>query len=237
MNKNIKEMLKSVDESPDPLRKDTFIRDYRKRYATGRRSTWDLLKSQIGYIRPVVWIISVLALLLAAIRVHSAGDTLFIVAAMMPFVSGSAIIESFRARHYGMAELDGTTLFSTKGILFTRIICVGTVHIALLAVLTVLIGRIDEHGILMTGAILTIPYLLSSVICMELERTAFGRKNSFSCIGVAALITGMVLMSRDQEHIFNASYQWIWVTAMIALMAMEFIEIRKTFYWEEYAWN
>lgn len=237
MNKNVKEILKSAAESPDSIRKDVFIREYRKKYNSRRTNTWDIVKSQVGYIRPSVWIVSVAALFLAVLGIQSDRDTLFIVAAMMPFVSGTAIIESFRARQYRLSELEGTTLFSTKGILFTRIVCIGSVHIALITLLTIIIGSIDEHGLLMTGAALTIPYLFSSVVSMELERTELGRKNTFLCMGIAALTAGMVVVVKGYWYIFDASYQWVLVVTTFALIVIEFVEIRKLFHWEEYAWS
>ena len=237
MNKDIKEILKSAAESPDQARKDAFIREYRKKHVSRRKNTWDMVKSQAGYIRPSVWIVSVAALFLAVLGIHSDRDTLFMVAAMMPFVSGTAIIESFRARQYRLSELEGTTLFSTKGILFARIVCIGSVHLALIVLLTIIIGRIDEYGLLLTGAILTIPYLISSVVSMELERTGLGRKSTFLCMGIAALTAGMVVMVKGYWSVFDMSYQWILMVAAFALIVVEFVEIKKTFLWEEYAWN
>ena len=89
----------------------------------------------------------------------------------------------------------------------------------------------------MTGAALTIPYLFSSVVSMELERTELGRKNTFLCMGIAALTAGMVVVVKEYWYIFDASYQWFLVVTTFALIVIEFVEIRKLFHWEEYAWS
>lgn len=58
----------------------------------------------------------------------------------------------------------------------------------------------------MTGAMLTIPYLLSSITSMELERTTIGRKNVMGCIMVSAIISGiMIVLNYESEAIIDGA--------------------------------
>lgn len=237
MNGSMKRALSNAAPSPDHHRKDQFIRDYRRKYAGAQISTVDIIKSQFGYIRMPVWLISLAALLVAIWGIQGDGKVIFVVSAMMPFVSGIALFDFLRSGMHGMTELECVTLVSKRGILFARLLCVGVVHVALLAALVAIVGRQSGYGTLLTGAMLTIPYLLSSIASLELERTTFGRKNVTSCIVVSAIVSGVIIVFQNQQVLFTEKYHSLWYLVAVLLIIMECIEIRKTFRWEEYAWS
>ena len=238
MNKDKMRLLKDAKVYPDPEAKDAFLRKYRKRVGAVHYTGWDMIGSQIGYIRKPVWIISLAALAVAMVGLSRDEGVIFAAAAMMPFVSGIAVLESFRAERYGLSEMEGVTLFSRRGTLFARIVCVGTVHLALLLLLTILIGTKEGYGLAMTGSILTVPYLISSIVNMELERTEFGRKSALPGLGVAAIMSVAVIMAKEAEVIFRYEYRAFWYMLTAALIVMELMEIRKSFHMEgNYEWN
>ena len=238
MNKDKTRLLKDAKIYPDPEAKDAFLRKHRKRVGAVHYTGWDMIRSQIGYIRMSVWVISLAALAVAVIRLSRGEGVIFAAAAMMPFVSGIAVLESFRAERYGLSEMEGVTLFSRRGILFARIVCVGLMHLALLLLLTILIGSKEGYGLAMTGSILTVPYLISSIVNMELERTAFGRKSVLPGLGVAAIMAVVVIMAKEAEVIFRYEYRVFWYMLTAALIVMEIVEIRKSFHMEgNFAWN
>lgn len=238
MSKDKIKLIKKARVYPNPAGKDVFLRKYRKKSSASRYTGWDMLRSQIRYIRMPVWIVSLLALIVAVTGLSYDGNVLFAAAAMMPFVSGIAVLESFRAGRFGLSEMEGVTLISGRGILFTRVVCVGIVHIALLLILTVLIDTKEGYGLTMTGSILTIPYLISSVVNMEIERTEFGRKSALPGLAVSALTAISVILAKEQEVIFSYGYRAFWYMLTAALVVMELREIGKMFKMEEnYAWN
>lgn len=238
MSKDKIKLIKNARVYPNPERKDLIIRKYRRKVGAARYSGRDMIVSQIGYIRMPVWIVSLLVLAVSIIGLSRDGNVIFVAASMMPFVSGIAVLESFRAEKFGLSEMEGVTLFSRRGILFARVVCVGAVHIALLLMLTLLIGTKEGMGLAMTGSILTVPYLISSIVNMELERTELGRKSALPGLGVAAIMTVTVLAVKEQEVIFRYDYRVFWYLLAAALIAAECIEIRKMFCMEEkYAWN
>lgn len=76
----------------------------------------------------------------------------------------------------------------------------------MLALLAFIVGKQSSYGCLMTGAMLTIPYLLSSITSMELERTTIGRKNVMGCIMVSAIISGiMIVLNYESEAIIDGA--------------------------------
>ncbi len=236
MSKNIKRMMADAAPKPDLARKDAFIREFGKKNRQ-EPSIFDIIKSQISYIRMPVWIASFAALFVAIFGIASNRETVFLVAAIMPFVSAIAVFDTMRCRMYGMDELEGATRISGRGILFARLVCIGTVHIALLLSLSVVVGSKSGYGFAMTGAIITIPYLISSVACMILERTEVGRRNAFGCVLISTVTALMILAIKDEKAFFAQNYRWIWFVLFAVLASLECTQIRKTFRVEEYEWN
>ena len=238
MSKNIRKMMQGAAPKPDAAVKDVFIREYRKKSECAEIGLFDLLQSQIAYIRIPVWIFSYCSSYCCNLwDLSKNGRQFFIVAAIMPFVSAIAVFDSMRSRMYGMDELEGATRISGRGILFARLICIGTVHLALLLALSVVVGRGSGYGYAMTGAIITIPYLISSTASMILERTEVGRRNAFGCVLVSAVTAFIIFAIKDEKALFARNYRWIWFVLFTFLAALECIQIKKTFRVEEYEWN
>ena len=237
MSKNIRQVMHEAVPKPDFVKKDAFIREYREKSGRTELGIFDLLKSQISYIRMPVWIVSIAALVVAIFGTLQNREMVFYVAAIMPFVSASSVFDSMRCRMYGMDELEGATRISGRGILFARLVLIGAVHIALLLALSVVIGSRSVFGFAMTGAIITIPYLISSIACMILERTEVGRRNAFGCVLVSAVTSFMTLAIKDEKVFFAQNYRWMWFMMLALLVYLECIQIKKTFRLEEYEWN
>ncbi len=237
MSKDIRRMLADASPKPDMAGKDAFIRAYRKKTERTELSVFDIIKSQFSYIKLPVWLVSIAALIVAIFGINLNRETVFVVAAIMPFVSAIAVFDSMRSRMYGMDELEGVTRISGRGILLARFICIGAVHIALLLVLSMVVGSSSGYGYAMTGAIITLPYLISSIASMIIERTEIGRKNAFGCILVSVMTSVMILAIKDEKALFAAKYRWIWFVMLAVFVALECIQIKKTFRLEEYQWN
>ncbi len=237
MSKDIRKMMADAAPKPDSTKKDAFIRMYREKSEQTELSVFDIIKSQFTYIKLPVWLISIAALIVAIFGINLNRETVFVVAAIMPFVSAVAVFDSMRSGMYGMDELEGVTRISGRGILLARFICIGAVHIALLLVLSMVVGSSSGYGYAMTGAIITLPYLISSIASMIIERTEIGRKNAFGCILVSVMTSVMILAIKDEKALFAAKYRWIWFVMLAVFVALECIQIKKTFRLEEYQWN
>ena len=248
MDKKTKELLVKMAGQPDSLRKDKFIREYRKYNKKNNKNTRNnennVMSKDGSYISWYVWCISLFVLIAAifiiVMKVEST-DSITVVSASIPFVAMAAVMESFRSKYYGMSELESVTKVSFRGIYFARTSCIGIVHIVILSCLIIMIGRNSENGYLVTGAMILIPYLITSILNTKIERTQIGRKSIFACITVSVLISGSMILLNNQmknHRDFLPSIQpIIWYIVILALMAIHFFEIKKTIRQEVYAWN
>ena len=260
MDKKTKEMLVKMAGQPDHLRKDKFIRECRKyneesnkntrnnknnimnrdnwnnknnennKLTTNNETTLRFIMSQFSYISWYVWCVSLFVLIAAIFIIVmkiEATDSITVIAAIIPFVA--------------MSELESVTKVSFRGIYFARMSCIGMVHIVIISCLIILIGRNSENGYLVTGAMILIPYLITSILNTKIERTQIGRKSIFACITVSVLISGSMILLNNQmknHRDFLPSIQpIIWYIAILALIAINFFEIKKTIRQEVYAWN
>ncbi len=228
--KDIRNIIKEAYTAPEPVRKDDFLRMHRAHLAPPRMSAFTLTLQQAGYIRKAIWPIS-LGILLLGIRSLwlSAPYALMLASALMPFAAGLAVLESFRSEHRGMAELERATLISSRGIWFARMAALGIVHLGMILVLSVALSRNEGIRFWITGAVLTAPYLLCSLICLAMERTAFGRENPFVYLIIAgALALAMAALLTRREW-FTGTTQALWCVAAVVLLAANVWEIRRRY--------
>ena len=239
MNNNLKEELQIVFDAPKPPGKEAFIREIRKHYTYVYTDRWSILLSQIGYIRKSVWFISFGLLVFVILGIIGRyKEMLYITASLTPFISGVAVLESVRSRFYEMEEMEAATVYSLRGILFARITLIGISHLILLFALTMVLGSISGKGYLVTGSYITIPYLMSSVVGMEVERTAYGRSHSYVCVAVAVIVSMLVVFTAfGAWKRFVIEYPSWCVLAAFVLFLVNLNEYRKLYNWEEYAWN
>ena len=233
MNNDIKRMF----FVPAPQRKDDFIRAHREQFNYNKSNTLNMLLCQVEYISKSVWVLSIIVFILGVgILDISLRQRIEIVAALMPFVSGIAVYDTFRSRRYGMYEMEWASKYSLRQILFSRIIVIGIVHIALTLSLASFI-RSDEMGFVNICMVITIPYLTSSIICLEFERTTFGRNNPFVCLMVSAFISVCIkLMQIKIQPLFWLQNNYM-IIVLIALAFIECYEFKKIYHLEEYGWN
>ena len=229
--------MKELTPCPNPCRKDMFLRMYRKRTGSEKTEICEMIKSQFTYISAPIWITTFAALFIALWGAFTKHNVITGIAALMPFVSGFAVFESFRSRMYGMSELEGATLFSLRGVFFARTVCIGSVHILLILLLTLMISPVCQYDFYTTGIMITIPYLISSVISMKAEKSTFGRKNPLVCLGISAMTSGLVLALNMERISFPDYHTEIRYVLFIILTLLLLIEIKKTFQGEDYLWR
>ncbi len=229
--------LADASPAPDPIRKDHFIRTYRSKAGAANLSMRSLILSQINYISAPVWVTTLAVLFLVLYAVHTDQDIIFLTASLTPFVSGIAIFDSFRSQFYSMTEMESASLFSLRGIFFAKMICIGIVHIFFILMLSLIISPHTRFSYIKTGIIITMPYLLSSIICLKAERSILGRKNPFICLGISALISALVFFTKAISKRITYTLPEFWFILFITLAVLAGNEIRKTLKWEEYLWN
>lgn len=229
--------LADATPSPDPIRKDHFIRIYRRKASAANLSMRSLLISQVTYISAPVWGITLIVLFLVLYAIHTDQDIIFLTSLLTPFVSGIAIFDSFRSQFYSLTEMESASLFSLRGIFFAKMICIGIVHIFFILLLSFIISPHTRFSCIKTGIIITMPYLLSSIICLKAERSVLGRKNPFICLEISALISALVFFTKAISKEITYTLPELWFILFITLALLAGNEIRKTLKWEEYLWN
>ena len=194
MRHDIKRILDGSFAAPEPKRKEEFLRDI------GRTpiSTFAFMKLQISYIRKRVWILSVIVMMLAIVSKKYVGaDCIWVISAMMPFVAISMVSENNRSEIYGMAELEQTSRFSLKSVMYARLVIVGISHLILLSFIIPFVG----NGILMPhmqiGIYILVPYLLASTLGLSAVRRNRGKENSYYCFGISCMVSCLQIIVRE----------------------------------------
>ena len=168
MKKKMKNFISQAYTPPIPNRKEEFLRSLN--YPKVRRT--DFIFSQLGYIRKRVWIAS-LFLYLAAILLGShidRGDMklLWSFSAILPYLAMITITETTRSKVYGLAELELTTRYNLRCILFARMTALGVGNLmTLILMLPILAGKINLN-IFKIGIYLLVPYLITSFLSYKI---------------------------------------------------------------------
>ena len=229
--------LRMAPGAPDPVRKDAFIRKAGMTLKQRSISFSQMLLIQLKYISKSVWVISFLAVVLTMIGLSIVpDDSISVLADLMPLLAGLGMIETFRAHMHGMDELEKATLISAKGALFAKMTVIGLVHLVTILIISALMTQLNAAQIVNAGLSLMIPYLITCIVCMEAERTRFGRDNIWCCLGISiAVITLRELILTIGT--FNTAGTGVLILITLTLALIQVYEVRKTLGSEEFAWN
>ena len=213
-NRELLLLFFELDEKPDPAKKEAFL----KIVMTGQitRATnmtlHRMLLIQVKYIRKTAWL-AALMILLAAVLITKGSP-------LLAFVTE---IETRRSYAYGMAELEMTTAFSLRSIRYARFMILGLFDMAVLAGISLLIRKYVAMSVLLTLAHLLLPFLLTMIGALLLERTVFGRTHPYGS-GVLALLTTVVtegfLIPDSPVAIPFAMYRVGWVLELAAVFLL-----------------
>lgn len=181
------------DEKPNPAKKEAFLKNVMTGQITrATKITLDrMLLVQAKYIRKIAWLAALMILLVAALITKGNPDSVLQIAALTPLLAFVTEIETRRSYAYGMAELEMTTAFSLRSIRYARFMILGLFDMAVLAGISLLIRKYVAMSVLLTLAHLLLPFLLTMIGALLLERTAFGRTHPYGS-GVLALLIAVV---------------------------------------------
>ena len=206
------------EESPDRAQKEAFLSNLMagQMPGTAKITVDKMLLIQAKYIRKT-----------AAMVAKGNPESVFQIAALTPLLAFVTEIETRRSYAYGMAELEMTTRFSLRSIVFARFLILGIFDLAVLTGLTLIIRRFITLSAAVTLSILLLPFLLTMTCALLLERTSFGRNHPYGS-GVFAVIAAagtegfMIpdsIVSMPFKGILSMqNYGWIWESTAILLM-------------------
>ena len=213
------------DEKPDPAKKEEFLKNVMAgQLSRTARITLDrMLLIQVKYIRKTAWLAALMILLAAALITKDSPDSVLQISALTPLLAFVTEIETRRSYAYGMAELEMTTAFSLRSIRYARFMILGLFDMAVLAGISLLIRKYVAMSVLLTLAHLLLPFLLTMIGALLLERTVFGRTHPYGS-GVLALLIAVVtegfLIPDSPVAIPFAMYRVGWVLELAAVFLL-----------------
>ena len=237
--------------APPPQRKTEFLEYlqkenmYRKGIPSHRAqsannaktsiSIGSFMLSQIAYIRKRVYLASLLILVLAVIAAdYAKADSVWAVAAMMPFVAMCMVTESARSETYGMAELEMASRFSIRSILLARFGTIGLVHMVLLCILIPIVRRSAFLSFIQIGIYLLVPYLAASVLELAAVRRLQGKEAISACLIISVMVSLLNTVVKELLTFLVGSNQFvIWLVIAVYLTGRTVFEYRKMIYQTE----
>ena len=236
MDRKMEQALKNAFYAPVPTRKAAFLKKYRRR-ELGR---WDFLLTQAGYIRWWIWAVSVLlfgsVLWLAS---SQESETVWVAAALTPFLALLIVVENGKSRFYGMEELELSCWIPLRAVVLARMVILGLFHLLLLGVLIPVMAVWGAVGHFQAGLYLLTPYLLTAAIGLEISRRVRGNEGLLACATVAGLVCALEEVTKfSRPELYLAEAIPLWSAALILAIAasvLEFCKMMKET--EELQWN
>ncbi len=232
IKKQEKEMLKQMFAAPEPKRKRAFLRTLPRQNV----GLWNLLLSQAAYIRKWVWAVSFLLFgSVVVLAQYMKLESIWVLAAVMPFGAFMIILEFARSAAYGMTELEMTSRFSLRTVLLARMSMLGAAQLFGLIPVAVVLGE----QLLKSGVYILVPYLLTAVLGLIAVRRLTGRESLFVCGGISAFVCALCPISRLYLPKLYGAESFVWwglATVLLAVVLMK--EYGKTMnHLEEFTWN
>ena len=202
----LNELLADAFYAPEPKNKKEFLRTIRPR-ETG---TFRMLIQQASYIRISVWLLAAAIIILAiAGSLAMIDGTEKTIASLMPFTAAIAVLEMKRSVKYNMIELEMATRFSLRSVVLARLSVIGLAMMLVLVISSPVIATAFGGKVIYTAIHIMIPYLVTMIVSLRIERTAAGRQNGYTSLAVAATAA---------MSVYWASYnQWFVILALKAV--------------------
>lgn len=236
MDKDLKAALSEAFAAPPPQKKREFLKKYHRREI----SRLDFLLIQAGYIRWWIWGISVL-LFCGSLWLASGQDTetIWVSAALIPFLALLVVVENGKSRLHGMEEFELSCRMSLRTVFLARMIILGLFHLLLLGILIPVIAAWGAVDILQVALYLLCPYLLTATIGFEISCHIRGNEGLLACATAAGLVCVLEwLIHSAWPKLYYAEAIPIWIGTlglMIVASAVEFFKLMKTT--EELKWS
>lgn len=235
ISKDMKKMLETAYEAPEPSNKEKFLRKLPK----AQISHTEFMVLQAAYMKKWVWVVSLLVL---GIALKSASfldrNVLGLFSALMPFIALTVTTENTRSASYGMEELEMASRFSLRSVALARMGILGGVHFVLICCMVPVGLQNQIYGPLQAGVYLTVPYLLTVLPGLMAARRIHGKESGYVCAGIAAIVSVIFITLGSNGVVYHEKYFSWWLASFIILVIMLGAEWRRTIKeTEELAWN
>ena len=185
-DKQVKHALKSVYQPPEPQNKQAFLDSIEDTQLT----FGGFLRTQISYVRPWGWMLSIGIFLAALLIVWQADqNAVWMISALLPFAALSTVAEMNRSARYGMDELELAARFSTRAVTAARMGILGMENLVLMVLLSPILSYWGGLTVIETGFSILCPYCLTAFCDLFIIRRWHGRENLYACACAAALVS------------------------------------------------
>lgn len=239
MKKELKNYISKAYSPPSPNHKEEFLNTLN--YPKVR--WFDFLLSQLGYIRKRIWVASLLlyltAILLGSLMDHGDLKLLWSISAILPYLAMLTITETARSAVYGLAELEMTSRYNLRSVLYARMTALGFLNLLMLIIiLPILAGKIDLN-VFKIGIYLLVPYLITSFLSYKIINRVRSKELSYYCAVLAAAVSCFGLLIRQLwVVIYQQQYFILWLAASVLLTIFLVKEIKLLInHSEEMLWN
>lgn len=184
---------------------------------------------QFMFIRKKVWVIQfLLVLVLAFLIIQRVEDmnTIGNITTLVPLLFLPWTKELSRSFVYGTVELEISTRFTLRQVLFSRIALIGFVDIFLLTICSLFVARNFSFGICQTIMYLLVPFLFTVIGCLFVLNHFSSRRNELYCGGWCGMI--MILFyyfSHWEEKFFSKALLLGWYSAFFVALVIIGIEL------------
>lgn len=236
MKPGLKRALERAFETPEPTRKEEFL----KKLPQTSISNLSFIMVQLGYIPKYVWsIFSVIFGIAIVCGCFMEKDVLWIISALIPFIALSVLTENARSGVYLMAELEMAARFSLKSVILARMEILGASHLLLLIFLIPICASYHLGNIFQVGLYILVPYMVTVVCGLWVTRRVHGVESMYLCIGIAVGVSALSIFVRHVfPIIYEMEYMSIWIVGFIFLIVSVVKEIKKSIeQTEELAWS
>ena len=229
MKNEWKDLLNDAFYAPDPKNKEDFLKSIRPREV----STFEMIWEQAAYIRIPVWIFSAMIVIFAVYgSVMGLETTENTITMIMPFTAAIAVIEAKRSGRCGMTEMEMATRFSLRSVVFARMVVLGVVAFIILCVSSPVIAIAFHEGTVLTAVRILIPYLVTMIISLRIERNSIGRKVGYSSLAIAVVVAILIYWVTNFEPRIVLCYMEIlesWgILIALGLLVLTMMEQWKT---------
>lgn len=220
MKNELKDALNTAFYAPEPKNKQVFLKNLRPREV----GMIEMLFQQVRYIRVSVWVLSAAIIALAILGSWmSREETGELIPVIMPLMAAVSILENNRSRKYGMSELEMVTRFSLRSVICARMLILGLALLLMIAITSPILVMAFGGEILITAMHMLIPYLVTMAICLQVERSIWGRKLEYGTLAIAMFITALMVWIRDYDMALVNGYMEMvknWGVLIVLVLAV-----------------
>lgn len=246
MDKKWKQALRVGYEPPLPKEKEEFLRKLNMPKMTGLES----IRCQAGYIRKRVWFLSAFITLLVIglllldrnpkfANISEGYVSLWIAAALIPFLVLLTIVELSRSGLCGMEELELSCRYSLSQIMIARLILLGFNNVIVLFMLVLLLGTRGGGHLASSGLYIFAPYFMTCAFSMMVINRIRARESIYGCAIIACAVSlSSIILEASRKEIFTAKYHGAWAALTLFGMVLLAVQIRDLIRTtEELKWN